>query len=177
MAINILLSFTATPNTQEVALPTVQVQGFNFAYENPVTIGTTSSGTGAGRIKFMPLTVSKPIDSTTPQYLQACALGRPYTHATLTFQKAGGPSGANAVFLTITLSDVFLTQDTLSGNPNGGVTSSADGITPTEVLTLVYGGLQITYSGQDPNSGRPLTPVQSQWNQISNQPSLDYQGG
>ncbi len=177
MAIDITLSFTTNPGSGEVALPAVQVQGFNFAYQNPVTIGSGTSGSGAGRLKFSPLTVSKPIDATTPQYLQACGQGKPYQHAILTFRKAGGPQGPHTqVFLTVTMSEVFLTQDSLSGSPGGGVTSSADGITPTEILTLEYGGLQISYSGQDPNSGKPLTPTRGQWNQVTNTPTLETGG-
>ena len=177
MAIDITLSFTTNPGSGEIALPPVQVQGFNFAYQNAVTIGSGTTGTGTGRLKFSPLTVSKPIDATTPQYLQACGLGRSYQHAILTFRRAGGAPGTNSqVFLTVTMSEVFLSQATFSGSPGGGVTSSADGITPTEVLTLEYGGLQITYSGQDTNSGKPLTPTTGSWNQVTNTPTLETGG-
>ena len=59
------------------------VNSIAFGMENTVNIGPQSSGVGAGKAIFTPVTFRRVPDANSAEFLRALAIGRPFTRATI----------------------------------------------------------------------------------------------
>ncbi|HET9104332.1 MAG TPA: type VI secretion system tube protein Hcp [Solirubrobacteraceae bacterium] len=91
--------------------------------------GTTGSAAKSGQIHD--ITIVKRIDKTSPTLYQACATGKHFAKATLTFRKAGGKIYLVFVFKLVAVKTVAYDQSA--------------GSTPTEALTLNFSSQQVQY--------------------------------
>jgi hypothetical protein len=119
----------------------------SFALAAQLSLGSQSSGAGAGKVTFNPLTLTFAPSAVTTTLLAEFALGGSYEHLDL-FGRARDPNGA----LDYVVDEFALTQVTgLAFDAQGGLT-----------VTLQYGGEQIRVvqqtSGAPPASGAPPTP-------------------
>jgi type VI protein secretion system component Hcp len=73
-----------------------------------VQIGSASGGAGAGKATLDPITFKKPLDSNSPLLFKVAATGGHYKSATFTFLRV--TDGAQTIFFTITLKEVFITS-------------------------------------------------------------------
>jgi len=115
--------------------------------------GTASSAGHGGHVKMGSIIVTKSIDRASPVLFRACATGQHLGTATIYFDEpaAGGTAGGYTTYMTITLSNVWVSADSLDG-----VTTLAGEELPKESLTLNFtsavitstppGGVSTTYS-------------------------------
>lgn len=139
----------------------IEVQAFAFGIENSITIGSTSGGAGAGKAKFDELAITKSVDTASPVLFEASAQGVHFPQMLLKIRKAGSTNQPD--YLIYDFRMVFVTKVEWTGGGGGDA--------PEEMVTLVYGALQISYAPQSA-TGTFGTPITSAWSQINNNPSL-----
>jgi type VI secretion system secreted protein Hcp len=141
----------------------VGVQSVAFGIENPITIGSTTTGAGTGKAKFNQLQITKAVDSASPLLFSAVGLGAHFPTVTLAMRKSGGTT-APADFLIYTFAMVFVQEVDWSAD--------AGGDNPTETVTLVFGAMSVSYAKQT-STGTLSTPAVSNWSVVLNQPTLN----
>jgi type VI secretion system secreted protein Hcp len=136
----------------------IEVDSFDFNITQKLSIGSQSSGAGAGKVTFSAFSVKKQPDSSSPLLFQACAAGTAWDKVTLALNKAGGDSAVNYLkfeFHLVAIQSVHWTGDTENGD------------TPSEVLGFEYGALHVTYTPQKID-GTPGAAVVGGWDRIKN---------
>jgi type VI secretion system Hcp family effector len=137
-----------------------EIKDFSFGVENPTTIGSATSGAGAGKCKFNEFTIKKTTDSASPAFFRNCAAGAHYKKVVLEMRKSGGdPSKAGTPFLTFYFETVFTTKIDWSGPGDEG---------PEESITFVYGKLVVEYTPQSASGLQGGKKFIDGWNQILN---------
>jgi type VI secretion system secreted protein Hcp len=121
-AIDSYISFGGA--SMQGAGPSDQIEIESFSW-GQASIGSTTGGAGAGKVRMSDLQITKKVDNASPKLFQACASGQHFT--TLTLARAG---------TTTVFDDVMIVSvRTSGGNP------------PLETLTLSYAKVEL--------SGRP----------------------
>lgn len=100
-------------------------------------------GGGVGRADFDDLGLVVPPGRAAGEIVNACAQGQRLPKAVLSGRRSGLSRAAD--FLTITLSDVFVTSTRL--------TAVSGGDEPAQALTLGYGKVEVVTRVQDPKGG------------------------
>ncbi|MCB1916905.1 MAG: type VI secretion system tube protein Hcp [Rhodocyclaceae bacterium] len=95
-------------------------------------------GGGSGKCSVNDLSVTKYVDSSTPNLMQKCMTGKHYDEATLSVRKAGDKP---LVYLTIKMTDVLITSVSTGGS--GG----EDRL--TENATLNFAKVKVEYTPQE----------------------------
>jgi type VI secretion system secreted protein Hcp len=85
-----------------------EIKDFSFGVENPTTIGSATSGAGAGKAKFNEFTITKTADKASPIFFKSCASGQHIKVAVLTCRKAGEERPDD--FLKVTFSDILISS-------------------------------------------------------------------
>jgi type VI secretion system secreted protein Hcp len=137
----------------------IEIDYFDFNIQQKLTIGSQTTGAGAGKVTFSTFQVRKQPDSSSPLLFQACAAGSPWEKVYLALNKAGGDKAVTYLrfeFQLVALSSVQWTGDTDNGD------------TPSEVLGFMYGALHVTYTPQKVD-GTAGAAVVGGWNQIKNE--------
>lgn len=121
--------------------------------------GTThrSTGGGAGKVNVQDLSVTKYVDSASPNLVQACCTGKHFGEAVLTVRKAGG---APLDYLIITMSDVIVT-----GVHTGG--SRGDDLV-TETITLNFARFKHSYQPQDAKGAKAGGAIEASYDIAKN---------
>jgi type VI secretion system secreted protein Hcp len=133
----------------------VQINDFSMSVENITTIGSATSGAGAGKVKFNELTITKPVDATSPMFFKLLASGQMIPGMELIARKAG--ANGNYIYQRYYFKMVAVTKQEQS--------PSDDGI--NETLTFAYGALGETYVKQNTTTGTTTNVFQS-WSQVNN---------
>lgn len=142
----------------------IELQEFSFGMENSTTIGSATSGAGAGKAKFDDFTIQKTVDSATPSLLSACGSGANFPSMVLEVRKAGGTSGGKPqAYLQYTFQTVFVTKIDWSGGPGTDA--------PMESVTFAYGAMKVQYSPQSA-TGALGNPQSAAWSQLTNSPNV-----
>jgi len=131
------------------------IHSFSFGASNPTTIGTGSSGHGAGRADVSSFNVMKNTDSASAALFQACCDGTHFPSATVVLRKAAGKDNGQAPFLKYDFEEVFISSLQWSGS--GGSDTS-----PMESISLSFGKVSIEYKQQDAK-GALATKGQAHW--------------
>ncbi len=141
--------------------PDVGPVGINhvaFEATNAATIGSASSGAGAGKVKFGALELHKTIGPTSPVLFKALAAGQHFAQATV-FVRGPAGAGGQTDQREYRMSQVFVTrlaQDTTTTQAN-------------ETIQLAFGAVQLVEFTQSP-SGKPQGRVVGGWDQTKNAP-------
>jgi type VI secretion system secreted protein Hcp len=106
-------------------------------------------GSGSGKVSVSDITLTKYIDTATPNLLKACCLGTHIKNATLTVRKAGGNNPLE--YLTIKLFDIIVSS--VSTGASGGEDKL------TENLTLNFGQFEVDYIPQTATGSAGATIV------------------
>jgi type VI secretion system secreted protein Hcp len=123
-----------------------EIRDVSFGVENPTTIGSATSGAGAGKVKFNEFTIKRVTDSASPIFRRAMASGQHFAQVKLEMRKAGGDPGQVAVY---TFNNVAVTKIDWSGPGDEG---------PEETITFVYGSMAISYTRQAPGQSTIRSP-------------------
>ena len=151
----------------------IDLLNFSWGLTNHTSIGSATSGAGAGKVKFHEFTIIKQTDAATAALFKACATGGHFASATLVIRKAGGKQ---LEYLTLTFTTVFVVSIKSRG-PNNPLlpadplvdASQSDNQLPTEEITFVYGKLNVQYQPQGSDGGAQGGPVLAGWDQVLNQ--------
>lgn len=134
----------------------IEISSFHWSAENPASIGSASSGAGAGKAKLKELTVTKAVDSTTPALFQRLAEGRHFQGLELIVRNPASPVGTRYYFQT-----VFIKSQDQSG--------AAGDEAPQETLTFQYGAVAQSYT----TAKKATANAFGSWNQMTNMAALD----
>jgi len=132
----------------------IEIISFSLGASNPSTIGTGGGG-GAGKVSLSSFSLMKKTDLTSPVLFQHCCQGEHFDKATVTLNKAGGKQAVD--FLKYEFEHVFVDSIQWSGSGGGDDT-------PMESVSLNYGKVVITYTGQD-FAGAKAAVKSGQWDQ------------
>ncbi len=134
---------------------------FHLGMENLTTIGSATGGATTGKARFAELTIGKAVDKATGSLVLACCQGAHFPEAVVSVRKPSA-TGLPLVYLVYRFSMVFCTKVEWAGPGDVG---------PDERVTLVYGGLQVSYQQTDP-TGKLLPALTTSWNQVTNTPQF-----
>lgn len=135
----------------------VELRQFSLAAENPATIGSATSGAGAGKLMFNELFIEKSVDMLSRSLFTMAAKGAHFTKLQLYVRRAG--TTGSKPYLTYSFGTVFVSKIDWT-------TSSGDE-EPLERVTFVYGAMALIYSPQKPD-GTLGTAVKTGWSVVTN---------
>jgi len=113
------------------------IRSFDFGVSNNSKITSDAPGSGSGKPTLSGVNFTKNIDSSSPALYQACCLGSHYKQATINVRKSGG---AQYVYMTVTLTEVYITAYSCSGSEGSEI--------PYESFTITFASIQYTYTPQ-----------------------------
>lgn len=116
----------------------VEIQDLSDEFENTYTFGT--GGSGAGKVQFDPLTVSKVVDKVSQNLFAAVAAGTVLKYVDLLVVKPGQAGGTAVLkpYLSVRLGTVVISD----------LRHSADEEQAREDVTFIFGQYQIGYQQQ-----------------------------
>jgi type VI secretion system secreted protein Hcp len=118
--------------------------------------GTTTSGTGAGKVSLQDFHFTRHVDKASPALFLRCATGETIPKVTFKFTR---PEAPGADYYVVTLYDVTVTN--IQGErpqPVAGTTGTSSGI-PTERVSLNFLKIEMDYRPVDPATGILGDPV------------------
>ncbi|WP_053226102.1 Hcp family type VI secretion system effector [Solirubrobacter soli] len=140
----------------------VDVNGFSWSAETPVTLGATG-GMSGGKPALNELTIEKNVDAATPYLFGNMTTMKQIPAMELSIRKAGGTTPNAAPYLRYCFSNVYVTSQEQSGQE----TDDAAG----EKVTFRFGAVVQQYQRQALNAAP--TTVAAGWSQIAAKPFTD----
>ena len=118
--------------------------------------GSMHSGTGggAGKVNIANLSLTKPLDKSSPNLMMACASGKHYPEAKLVVRKAGGTGPVE--YLVITLKEVMVASYSTNAEKTGDVLYDR--------IALNFATVDVSYQPQKADGGKDGGPVKFGWN-------------
>ncbi len=141
----------------------LQLSSIQYDFVQTLNIGSQSTGAGAGKVTFNPLTITKTVDQTSAPLFQAMASGTAYQFIEfLIVSSAGSNSQARVVLYKVLLKLAAVKTMSVSSVE---CTSGCPGI--AESISFEYGGYVVfTYIQKADES---VTPGRiAGWNRVSN---------
>jgi type VI secretion system secreted protein Hcp len=132
----------------------IVLDSFQLGANNPTSIGA-GGGAGAGKVTLSNFTVSKKTDKSSVPLFLACCKGQHFADAEVTIRKAGGEQ---IEFLKYKFDTLFVEDISWSGGTGDDL--------PTELLSLAYGSVEMTYTPQK-KDGSADSPIVAKWDQIA----------
>lgn len=133
----------------------IEIYSFSLGASNPVTVGSGSTGMGAGKATVSSFNIMKKTDSSSPVLFAACVKGDHFPKAVVTLRKAGGSAGQSE-FLKYEFEKVYVENIQWSGASGGDDT-------PTESVSLAFGKVTVSYLPQD-DTGKAGAAIMKSWN-------------
>jgi len=138
----------------------LEVMSCSISMEQAQTVGSMSSGSSAGKIKFNEFTVERAVDLASVPLFNACCAGAHFPALHLALRKAGGEQ---LKYFQLIFRQVFVTKISVTGG--GGEEA------PKETITFVFGAMGVQYARQL-TTGKAGTPIQAMWSVITGKPNL-----
>ena len=117
----------------------IEIYSFSWGMSNPVTIGSASSGAGAGKVSISSFNIMKKADAASAALMKCCMAGEHITKAHVVLRKAGGSA---LEYLKYDFEEVYVDSVQQSGSSGGDDT-------PTESVSFAFGKFTYTYQPQD----------------------------
>jgi type VI secretion system secreted protein Hcp len=119
-----------------------EISEFSFGAENTLSIGSGSTGAGAGKCTFKEFTVKKLVDMGSGPLLSTLGAGGHFDKVRLFIRKSGGAAGqTGAAYLTFAFRMVAVKSIEWSGSTGDDV--------PSETVIFEYGAMALCYRQQD----------------------------
>ena len=134
----------------------IELMSFSLGVSNPTTVGSATGGSGAGKATLSDFNIMRITDSASVSLFQQCALGKSYSSAAVSLNKASGDD-TPLTYLKYEFTEVFVSSIQWSGS-SGGTDA------PMESVSFSYASLKTTYTPQDA-SGGPGDPVVASYDQ------------
>jgi len=135
-----------------------EVEDFSFDIEQVLSIGSQSSGAGAGKVTFNPFSITRKIDKATTDFFSMACSGTAFRRVVLGARKAAGGSSAGATYLTFCFKLVAVKT----------MSFSYDDESPKETVTFEYGALVVSYAQQDQSGAFKYGVTDRGWNRVRN---------
>jgi type VI protein secretion system component Hcp len=119
----------------------IELDGYSFAGSNPADV--TGKGLSAGKVSMSEFNFSCPTDTSSYQILKDLYVGQHIATATLSVRKSGG-STQPFVYLTVTMTNCYITSWSFGGGANG---------IPSQSCTIAYEQVKFEYFTQDTAAG------------------------
>jgi type VI secretion system secreted protein Hcp len=133
------------------------VDDYSFDIAQILNIGSQASGTGAGKVTFNPLSITRKTDRASPVLYQMACAGTAFESVVLVLCKSAGGTVSTLTFEKFTFKLVGIKS----------VAWAYDAESPKEVVTFEYGGLVIEYWIQKAD-GSLGAKVLGGWNVVKN---------
>lgn len=148
-----------------------EITDVSFDIEQALNIGSQSSGIGAGKVVFNPLSFTRPSDRISPELFRMCCAGEHFKSVSLFIRRAGG--SANKSDNDRTAGQTYLRFDfALVGVKT--INWSVDDDNSKEELTMEYGALMLRYLQQDVTGEGLKAPMYAAWNRVYNTDKWEY---
>jgi type VI secretion system secreted protein Hcp len=134
-----------------------EIEDYSFDVEQTLNIGGQSSGTGAGKISFHPIHITRKTDKASPIFFQMACSGTAFQSVVLALRKSAGGATSGEIFLKFTFKLVAVKTIAWAQSDEA----------PKETVTFEYGGMVIEYWQQKPD-GSMGTKVVDGWNRVKN---------
>jgi type VI secretion system secreted protein Hcp len=141
----------------------VPISKFSLGAQNTVSIGSTSSGAGAGKVQFQSFEVVKPLDGLSPSLFVDLASGQHFKTVLIIVRRRAGNMSIPAFVYVMKL--VSLTEIHVSGSSRA----------PTEMVHGEAGALTLAAYTQGAGGKLVVGPVGG-WNRVSNSPASSVGG-
>lgn len=138
----------------------IDISSWSFAATQPVSMGSNNAGT-TGKVQMSDISITKPVDKSSPKLFLACCSGERIPNAVITGQKATG-QGGQKVFYKVAMQDVVVAQVR-----NDYIHEDTTLDTITETVTLNPAKINVSYWTID-NSGTPGSEVKTGWDLQAN---------
>jgi type VI secretion system secreted protein Hcp len=138
-----------------------EVDDYSFDIEQTLSIGSQSSGAGAGKVTFNPFSITRKIDKASPIFFEMACSGTAFAQVTLALRKSAGNGTSGQIFLRFDFKLVAVKTISWAHNDEA----------PNETVTFEYGGLQVRYNQQDPSgamTGGKAAIYAGGWNRVKN---------
>ncbi len=129
-----------------------EIYSFSWGASNPTTIGSATTGSGAGKVSISSFNVMKKTDSASPSLFLNCSKGQHFTEAHVVLRKAGGTA---ITYLEYDFEEVFVESIQWSGSSGGDDT-------PSESVSFAFGKVNIKYTPQAEKGGKG-TAIPASW--------------
>ena len=161
MAYNAFLKLTGVTgeSTDSAHSGQIEIYSFSWGASNPVTIGSGTTGSGAGKVSVSSMSFMKKLDTSSPNLLKNCCIGDHFATGTLALCKAGG---TQETYLEYDMTEVYIESYQVSGSSGGDDT-------PTESVSVTFAEVTMKYTPQLAGGGMG-TMVTAGWNQTTNKP-------
>jgi type VI secretion system secreted protein Hcp len=116
----------------------IGVLSWSWGASQASSVGASTGGSGTGKANLADLHIVKNYDAASVPLFKSLLAGQQIASGILTANKPGTTSGGKP-FLTVTLSQIFVTS----------VQSSGSSEVPTESVSLSYGTIKVEYSKQN----------------------------
>ena len=110
----------------------------SYQFEAIRNAASQSTGAGAGKVAFRDLTITKPVDKSSPKLFEAVSTGKHIQQVVLEVRKTTQDKSGQP-YLVVTLHDVLITSVRPSGSGDEN---------PKESITFNFGKLEMTYTQQ-----------------------------
>ncbi len=147
-----------TNPTNANATKAFDLTSFTLDAMNSASIGSATSGAGAGKVSFQGFQFVKPLDKYSAQLFQDLASGSHLASVEIVIRKPGA-NGMDAPVVQYLLKTVFLTNIHISGEAKNA----------TETIQGKFGAIQFVLYGQT-NSGQSTVSSAGGWSQVTNSP-------
>ena len=141
----------------------IQLTAYSQGFTDPATI-STGTGSGAGRTNCGDISITKAVDSTSPEFLQYVVRGVAIPGVTIYF--LGSVNGANPANVPYTIA---LTNVRVTAISQGDTLSHTSGLGMTESISMVADKFQFTYRSVNLDGSVGKTEIFS-WNCSTNSP-------
>ena len=148
----------ATAPTNANATKAFDLTSFTLDAMNSASIGSATSGAGAGKVSFQGFEFVKPLDKYSAQLFQDLASGSHLASIEIVVRKPGA-TGMDVPVVQYLLKTVFLTNIHISGQSRNA----------TETIQGKFGAIQFVLYGQT-NSGQSTVSSAGGWSQVTNSP-------
>jgi type VI secretion system secreted protein Hcp len=135
-----------------------EIYSFSWGASNPTTIGSSTGGSGAGKVSLSSFNIMKKSDSASPSLFANCCSGEHFDKAHVVLRKAGGTA---LEYLKYDFEEVFVESIQWSGSTGGDDT-------PTESVSFAFGKVSIEYEPQSAK-GSEGSKVTAVWDIRANQ--------
>jgi type VI secretion system secreted protein Hcp len=133
----------------------IEIFSWSWGASNPVTIGSSSAGSGAGKVSLSSLSVSKKVDTASPMLFLSCCQGGHFPKVNLEVRKSG--TAGSDPYMILEMGEVFI--ESLSASA-----SSEEG---TETVSMAFGNIVFKYAPQDAG-GKIGTLIPAGWDAKAN---------
>jgi type VI secretion system secreted protein Hcp len=134
----------------------VEIRAFSVGVENKASIGSASTGAGAGKAVLNELSIEKSVDTLSRSLFALSATGGHLAKMQVYLRNAGAAGGKP--YLVYAFNTVFVSKVDWSADSDDQ---------PTEHVTFAYGALALGYYPQNPD-GKLGTAVKTSWSQVTN---------